>query len=379
MADLDVSMDLQRAESLLELGRPADAVALLSRIVAAEPANSRALCLLAQSYNAVKDYRAMLTAANAAAAADPESEWAHRLRSMALRNLGHHAEAVDAARLAVRIAPHTWRPQINLAEALMVGKTPEAKKGSYAAATRALELAPHLASTHVTMGRVLLSIGEHAYARRYFESALAVEPENAAAHTNLAVTHLRSGRLARAGRGFGDVAAAHPAEALYANNVGATAFTWTQRALDAGVMVVFGQLIVALIVPSPIRTIIGVLTTVGYAIAVAVFYRRLPTPMRRLVLRGRSSTLTRMNWLVVAAVVGWMLWMTGAELTGHRLTIDTLLIRVWATVLAFRLYYRFGPRLVVARQRRQYRHTVLGPSGRPVVIVPPQRSPGAGS
>jgi tetratricopeptide (TPR) repeat protein len=374
MGAADVTTDLRRAESLLELGRPADAIALLGRVVAVEPDNVRALCLLAQSYNAVKDYRAMLTAADAATAADPGSEWAHRLRSMAFRNLGRHREALESARIAVRIAPQTWRPQINLAEALMVDRSPEAKRGAYDAAARALELAPHLASTHVTMGRVLLSIGEHDYARSYFESALALEPENAAAHTNLAVSHLRRGRLSKAGRGFGAVAAAHPAEALYANNVSATAYSWAQRVIDAGIVLVIVQLVVALTLPSPARTVIGVATTAGYAAAIAIFYRRLPVAMGQLVLRGRNSSLTQLNWLAFAIVVGWMLWLSITELTGHRPHVQLAAMPIWIVGIAARLRYRFGPRLAWLRQRRKYRYRVLGSTGRPMAYVPSQRS-----
>ena len=94
MSGVDVATDLKRAEALREIGRAADAITILSRVVAGSPSNAQALCQLAQCYNATRDHYSMLSAADRAAAANPQSEWAHRLRSLALHNLGRHPEAV---------------------------------------------------------------------------------------------------------------------------------------------------------------------------------------------------------------------------------------------------------------------------------------------
>lgn len=372
MSGVDVLTDLKRAEALREIGRAADAIEILSRVVAESPANAQALCQLAQCYNATRDYTSMLSAAERATVANPQSEWAHRLSSLALHNLGRHPEAVAAARRSIELAPNAWRPHMILADAVLVSTHPSDKRIAYESALRALQIAPQAADAHVTMGRVLLNIGEHGYARTYFTNALALDPTNAAAHTNLAVTELRSGKVVAAGRGFGAVAAANPTEDMYARNVGASAFVWMQGILDAGVVAVVAALAVALAVPSPA----GAVTTIGvlgaFLIGSAVAYRRLPGPMRRLALRGRNPALTRLNIGMLIAVLGFLTWTAVTESVSSPAQAYVTPLLLWTVALAWRLRMRFGPRLYQRRQRRQYREAVFGAGRRPRMIAPRQ-------
>jgi tetratricopeptide (TPR) repeat protein len=370
MPDVDVAADLKRAEALRELGRAVDAISILSRVVATSPTNIQALCQLAQCYNATKDYPAMLRAANQATAASPHSEWAHRLRSLALHNLGRHPEAVAAAKRSIELAPNAWRPHMILADAVLVSPHPKDKKTAYDAALRALQIAPHAADAHVTMGRVLLNIGEHNHARTYFANALALDPTNAAAHTNLAVTQLRSGKVVAAGRGFGAVAAANPTEDMYARNVGASAFVWMQGILDAGVTMVVAALLVAMVVAPPVTAVVTLGLLCAYVTASALAHHRLPAPMRRLALRGRNPAITRLNVGVLIAVIAFGAWIAASEgLDSPAATYITPLL-LWTLALAWRLRVRIAPRLNQRRQRRRYRDAVFGPAGRPRIVSP---------
>ena len=370
MTGVDVATDLKRAEALREIGRAADAIAILSRVVAESPSNAQALCQLAQCYNATRDHDRMLAAADRAAAANPQSEWAHRLRSLALHNLGRHPDAVTAARRSIELAPNAWRPHMILADAVLVSPHPSDKRIAYEAALRALQIAPQAADAHVTMGRVLLNIGEHEHARVYFTNALSLDPTNAAAHTNLAVTQLRSGKVVAAGRGFGAVAAANPTEDMYARNVGASAFVWVQGILDAGVLTVVAVLVVAMTVAAPLSAFLTLGALVSYVIGSAVAYSRLPAPMRRLARRGRNPALTRLNIGVLVAVLGFLGWTAateGLDSPGQAYVTPLLL---WGAVLIWRLRMRFGPRLHQHRQRRRYRSTVFGPGRQPHIVAP---------
>ncbi|HKE65325.1 MAG TPA: tetratricopeptide repeat protein [Micromonosporaceae bacterium] len=370
MPDVDVASDLKRADALRELGRAVDAIEILGRVVASEPANHQALCQLAQCHNATKDYPTMLRAANRAIAANPHSEWAHRLRSLALHNMRRHPEAVAAARRSIELAPNAWRPHMILADAALVGTKPSDKKMAYEAALRALQIAPHAADAHVTMGRVLLNIGELRHARRYFAHALALDPSNAAALTNLAVTDLRGGKVVAAGRGFGAVAAANPTEDMYARNVGASAFVWMQSALDAGVVIVVTALVVAMVVPPLTGALVTLALLVAYVTVGTIAYRRLPAPMRRLALRGRSPMVTRVNVGVTAGVLAFGLWIAATEAFGSPPATYIAPLLLWSLALLWRLRIRVEPRLHQTRQRRRYRAEVFGVGGQPSIVTP---------
>jgi tetratricopeptide (TPR) repeat protein len=367
---VDVATDLKRAEALREIGRATDAIAILGRIVAESPSNAQALCQLAQCYNATRDHHSMLTAADRAAAANPHSEWAHRLRSLALHNLGRHPDAVTAAKRSIELAPNAWRPHMILADAVLVSPHPSDKRRAYEAALRALQIAPQAADAHVTMGRVLLNIGEHEHARTYFTNALALDPTNAAAHTNLAVTQLRSGNVVAAGRGFGAVAAANPTEDMYARNVSASAFVWVQGILDAGVVTVVAALIVGMAITPAVSAFVTLAALVAFIIGSVLAFGRLPVPMRRLALRGRNPALTRLNVAVFVAVLGFLVWTAATEGLASSGAMYVTPLLMWTAVLVWRLRMRFGPRLHQQRQRRRYRSAVFGPSRRPHIVAP---------
>jgi len=370
VSGVDVTTDLKRAEALREIGRAADAIAILSRVVSESPANAQALCQLAQCYNATRDHYSMLTAADRAAAANPQSEWAHRLRSLALHNRGRHPEAVAAARRSIELAPNAWRPHMILADAVLVSPHAADKRIAYEAALRALQIAPQAADAHVTMGRVLLNIGEHGHARAYFTNALALDPTNAAAHTNLAVTQLRSGKIVAAGRGFGAVAAANPTEDMYARNVGASAFVWVQGILDAGVVTVVVALVMAMAVTAPLSAFLTLGALMAFVTGSTIAYRRLPVPMRRLARHGRNPALTRLNIGVLVAALGFLVWTAATEGLASPGQAYVTPLLLWAAVLAWRLRMRFGPRLHQHRQRRRYRSAVFGPDRRPHIVKP---------
>jgi tetratricopeptide (TPR) repeat protein len=105
----------ERVELLCDLERWADAHPLVRRLLASEPENDGAWCLLAQCELGLGRYESALTAAGQAVTLAPEHEWPYRLVSFAASQLGRHGTAVHAARAAVRLEPEVWQTHARLA------------------------------------------------------------------------------------------------------------------------------------------------------------------------------------------------------------------------------------------------------------------------
>ena len=84
---------LQRILALAELKRWDEAAAAARSLLTSDPANWQALCLLSQALIAGNDVPGGLQAAQAAVALQPESDWPHRLISIACRLLGRITDA----------------------------------------------------------------------------------------------------------------------------------------------------------------------------------------------------------------------------------------------------------------------------------------------
>ncbi|MEO6713528.1 MAG: tetratricopeptide repeat protein [Mycobacteriales bacterium] len=183
--------DLQRAEALCDLRRFGEARALLQRIVAADPDNDYAWCLISRTCYELDDYADGVAAANSALRIDPEEEWAHRLASLNLALLGDHRGAVEAANNAVRAAPHQWQTHAQMARALAFAGWDHATAA--AAAWRAVELDPNATGAHLAVAIAARLRGDVPTARQACAKVLAIDPENIGGHTELAALETISG------------------------------------------------------------------------------------------------------------------------------------------------------------------------------------------
>ena len=190
----------RRAELLVSAGRPREAVALLERALAGAPDDSATLCQLSLAYLHAGERERQLTVANRAAAADPESEWAQRLRCDALGALGRKAEALEAAEQAVALAPREPLALLCLVNALR--RTGYRWADAEARAEDLVALAPARASSHDARALVALERGRLADAEAGMRRALALEPETASYHNNLGLILLRQERRAEAVAAF---------------------------------------------------------------------------------------------------------------------------------------------------------------------------------
>ena len=208
--------EVARAQAMLSVGRPAEAAAVLSRLVASNPGNGRLFCMLASAQLGLRQNEQALDSARQAVALLPESDWAHRLVSLALVRLSQPEAAEQAARQAVRLAPGNWQSYSSLAQAKLAQTD---SKGAAEAAAEARRLAPGEASVYVLSGRAALAAGNRREARTYQEQALAINPAHSEAMNELGRIASRWPVSPSAVRHFLQAARATPGDGAYGRNI----------------------------------------------------------------------------------------------------------------------------------------------------------------
>jgi Flp pilus assembly protein TadD len=193
--------------ALIDLGRPAEALAHLRKAVAQDPGDSLAHCLIAHAQLQLNKPREALEAATAAAAADPENATPHRLMAIAFAKLGRKPQAKAAALEACRLDPHEPLAHIVLSAAL---QTTGDEAGALAAARHAVELDPAMGDAHNQVGLIMLAHRRLPEAQAAFRAALALNPEHPQAINNLAVVYQRWGYQGTALEGFENAAKLDP-------------------------------------------------------------------------------------------------------------------------------------------------------------------------
>ena len=212
-----LSQELDRAQYMIDVKRYGEAVTLLAGVVAADPADSRAWCLLARAHAGQGQYSEAASAAGEAVALAPADDWPHRLASNAYMHLGHPDMAVRAAAEACRLAPNEWRAQLCLAQAAL------ASRGQFAlaehAAVTARAIAPDEPDVHFVSGQVSLARGNRKAAVAHHERALALNPDHPGALNELGRIRLSRAHTARAARHFLQAARSAPQVRGYSHNI----------------------------------------------------------------------------------------------------------------------------------------------------------------
>jgi tetratricopeptide (TPR) repeat protein len=272
--------DLSRARTMIDLGRFADAAAVLAVVVAATPDDGRAWCLLSRAQLGGGNEAAAVQAARRASELDPADDWPYRLASTALVGLGRAEDAVAAAVCARNLAPHFWRSHVCLAQAAAAaGKRDLAGQASAAA----LAIAPGEPDVHVTAGKVALGAGNLDQARASQQAALALDSGNVGAFNELGLISLRDHDAPAAAGYFLKAVRSAPATSIFGQNAEAAL---TRVALS---ILAWGLLLTALAAcaaglalagRAPYAIIAGLLGTV---VAGHIWrqLRRVPGPCRR--------------------------------------------------------------------------------------------------
>jgi Flp pilus assembly protein TadD len=197
---------MQQAETLLELGRPHEALQVASIAATTQPSDATVHCVMATGHLALGAVAEAFAEVKRALVLEPSWEWPHRLRAMALLRQSEdvkgrkvkrlHKRAVAAAREAAKLGPVISEAQCILAFAeLTVGHFEEAR----AAALRAVQLSPGDAAAWVVTALLELSEQRWAAAKHAAEQALVIDPQDEAAMTVLISVYQKTGGAVETG------------------------------------------------------------------------------------------------------------------------------------------------------------------------------------
>ncbi|MEO7426735.1 MAG: tetratricopeptide repeat protein [Fibrobacteria bacterium] len=185
-----MSVEIERAQLLLNQSRYDLAESELRKVLAEDPEDYRAHALLGYCLLRLERKQDALSEADLAVAKEPGAPYAHYIRALILLETGRHAEARAAAREAIQLNPSDADYF-----ALLGGIHLEEK--NWKDALRSAESALVLDAEHVQGANVravaLVKLGRGKEAGRTLDSALAREPESAVTHANMGWTLLESG------------------------------------------------------------------------------------------------------------------------------------------------------------------------------------------
>jgi Flp pilus assembly protein TadD len=298
----DPAAAFQRADMLVELRRPEEAVALLRAALADHPGRCDLWGQLAMALLTADRPSEAYAAAQRRLELAPHNEWGYRLASLALTGLGRRRDASEAARSSVRLAPHEWRAHARLARALAdEGRLREA----WDAGVRAVELAPDEPEAHMAIGAVAMALRGWPMAEQAYRHVLALEPGNAAARNNLALVTLHRGEVAGAASGFADAVATDPRVEVARRNLEVAVRVAIARLLRWQLLAAIVsdlELASTALVPAAAALAAGAL--VGLALVARLRWRALPASVRHFA-RSLVRSRKRFGLTVLAALAGY--------------------------------------------------------------------------
>ncbi len=209
-----------RGALLLELKRPAEALASLDKALAIKPNHSDALANRANALADLDRAEEALECYDRALAANPGSANAHNNRGNALVNLGRPGEALASYQQAIALVPQHAEAWNNASQALRdLQRYDEALEY----ANRALSLSPNFAKAFNGRGNALLDLKRPAEALADYDRAIALDPDFVEALVNRACALVELKRPAEAVASCEAAIALKPdhAEAHYNRGVGA--------------------------------------------------------------------------------------------------------------------------------------------------------------
>ena len=204
MSDSTALSAAQRAQQLLDLGRPVEALALCHQQLFSEPDSAPLLTVASMAARRIGRVADAVDLGRRAVAAAPSADVAHGVLATALLAAGQPREAADTAYRAVLLDPHNWVNHVRYSECLLA--LPNGHAHAWAAAQEGVRLAPGEAMAHRQIAVVALRAphvpGNLEIAERAMRAALEIAPDDPVLQHDLAAVHFGS---AKEGQGLAGV------------------------------------------------------------------------------------------------------------------------------------------------------------------------------
>jgi tetratricopeptide (TPR) repeat protein/SAM-dependent methyltransferase len=186
---------LQHIQQLLQSGRHAEALQLVSNACAANPAQPDLWLLRASLQAQANDLSGVTDSCTRVLALQPNHSAARYNLAVALQSQQRNTEALEHYRTLLTHEPGNVAALNNLGALLLeAGLAGQALQPLQTA----VALAPGFAAAHNTLGLVYDRLNQHAEARSHFRSAATLDPNLLAAHSNLARSLHLQGNSAQA-------------------------------------------------------------------------------------------------------------------------------------------------------------------------------------
>ncbi len=295
---------LHRADSLLDLGRHAEAVQVLTAGLHEHPDDDltrHALTLLAMAHLGLGQHAAALESADRLVATTPDAELGHRLRSAALGGLRRRHDALVAAEESRRLEPGAWQSHAAFAQA--AAEFPVRSQEALAAARHAVALAPGEPDTHFVLGVVAGAVRRFEESEAAYRRVLALDPTHAGARNNLTSAGGFSLGLRRRVDGYAEALQQQPDLAVAQTNLAILVLSFLRRTHLAVLAVLLVCAGIAQADGSELtRASTGALGLVGLLAWTVLWWRTLPTGVRVYWARHVTSSPALLLLVVVVAV-----------------------------------------------------------------------------
>lgn len=281
-----ISPAIQRAHSLLAVGRPEEALRELATLPAAESISGPAFFLRCAAHLQLERWAEAAEAARHGLAAGGPHPGLLRMLAEAERELGNLETAERAVLDGLALDPHDVDLLCSYARlCLSVGQLDKAGK----LVERALAQEPHAPGVYATRVHLAYARGDDRAAQKIAREFVAHYPENAAAHALLGGMSAMRGQVKAADSGMRQAVAADPMTVSYAEAAMETKIARHPLMLPVRPFVRFG----------PIKTWIA-------AIAIIYGLRMLRMPVLSFVFAMGWIGLCVYSWVVPPLVRRWM-------------------------------------------------------------------------
>lgn len=200
----------RRALLLMDLGRHADARALLVRRLADDPEDVRAWIRLSRCHAMLGAAEEALAAVEEAVRRAPDDYDAVNVHAHALRRVGRLDEAEDTAIRAISIRPEWWGAYALLAEVQLFLPERHTRYEAYQTALDAVRCGPEEIGAHMTLWKLATVIGNHEMADRVERAILRIDPTHPFALSRQTAKAARDVRAPEAADLYADALAVAP-------------------------------------------------------------------------------------------------------------------------------------------------------------------------